>query len=69
MNDFQYRYLESLVSEDLDRKMVFIGGPRQVGKTTLARRLGRRLGAPTYLNRDNRGHRQAILGEQPHTLR
>ncbi len=30
------RYLKEPVLEDLKRKMVFIGGPRQVGKTTLA---------------------------------
>ncbi|MCU0288536.1 MAG: ATP-binding protein [Acidobacteria bacterium] len=31
------RYLSGPVEEDLSEKMVFIGGPRQVGKTTLAR--------------------------------
>jgi uncharacterized protein len=30
------RYLESAVSDALKRKMVFVGGPRQVGKTTFA---------------------------------
>lgn len=30
------RYLKSAVAEDLEEKMVFLGGPRQVGKTTLA---------------------------------
>lgn len=33
------RYLERQVREDLKRKMVFVGGPRQVGKTTLARNI------------------------------
>ena len=33
------RYLEPQVRQDLKRKMVFVGGPRQVGKTTLARNL------------------------------
>jgi predicted AAA+ superfamily ATPase len=33
------RYLESQVRQDLKRKMVFVGGPRQVGKTTLARNI------------------------------
>ena len=45
------RYLESHVTEDLNRKMVFIGGPRQVGKTTLSRNI-----APDghrYLNWDD----------------
>lgn len=31
------RYLEALVRRDLDKKMVFVGGPRQCGKTTLAK--------------------------------
>lgn len=31
-----YRYITPLIADDLKSKMVFIGGPRQVGKTTLA---------------------------------
>ena len=30
------RYIAAGVAEDLSEKMVFVGGPRQVGKTTLA---------------------------------
>ena len=30
------RYLEAFIRDDLTQKMVFIGGPRQVGKTTLS---------------------------------
>jgi predicted AAA+ superfamily ATPase len=33
------RYLRDYLLRDLQRKMVFVGGPRQVGKTTLARHL------------------------------
>ena len=33
------RYLEAPIREDLADKMVFVGGPRQVGKTTMALRL------------------------------
>ena len=33
------RYLREPVERDLAKKMVFVGGPRQVGKTTLARQL------------------------------
>ncbi len=42
------------------RQMLFVSGPRQVGKTTLARDL---LGnnQDCYLNWDNAGHRQLIL--------
>ena len=31
------RYLKKLIQQDLAEKMVFVGGPRQVGKTTLAK--------------------------------
>ncbi|MEQ1665025.1 MAG: AAA family ATPase [Bdellovibrionales bacterium] len=31
------RYLKTYIQDDLKHKMVFIGGPRQVGKTTLSR--------------------------------
>lgn len=30
------RYLTGQIEADLQEKMVFLGGPRQVGKTTLA---------------------------------
>jgi hypothetical protein len=58
------RYLEPAVRRDLRRKMVFVSGPRQVGKTTLARRLvGRRAG---YLSWDVPADRDRILrGELP----
>ena len=36
---FKDRYLTEYVLGDLSEKMVFIGGSRQVGKTTLARLL------------------------------
>jgi hypothetical protein len=44
--------------------MVFIGGPRQVGKTTLAMLLTQRHSTSTYLNWDNRTHRERILREE-----
>jgi predicted AAA+ superfamily ATPase len=31
------RYLDEYIKEDLETKMVFLGGPRQVGKTTVAK--------------------------------
>jgi predicted AAA+ superfamily ATPase len=56
------RYLEPQVRRDLKRKMVFVGGPRQVGKTTLARAiLGK--SAEGYLNWDVPAHRARILGD------
>ncbi len=54
------RYIESAIHEDLIRKMVFVAGPRQVGKTTLARRVLASSGAGIYLNWDNRGDRKEI---------
>lgn len=58
------RYLVPQIRRDLDRKMVFVAGPRQVGKTTLALSLpGARAG---YLNWDVAEHRERILrGELP----
>ena len=53
------RYLRAIVDDDLSHKMVFIGGPRQVGKTSLARSLLPR--ADAELNFDIPAHRQAIL--------
>jgi predicted AAA+ superfamily ATPase len=56
------RYLEGSVLADLAEKMVFIGGPRQVGKTTMAKDLaGRNFEAHDYLNWDDRGDRRRIL--------
>ena len=57
------RYLTPAIQADLSEKMVFIGGPRQVGKTTLA------LGLldngsethPAYLNWDDVASRKALL--------
>ena len=47
------RYLEKHVVSDLKRKMVFIGGPRQVGKTTLAQSvMNRYFQNGRYLNWD-----------------
>lgn len=53
------RYLASQVQDDLATKMVFVAGPRQVGKTTLALDLpGARAG---YLNWDVAEDRERIL--------
>jgi hypothetical protein len=55
------RYLQTQVLEDLTRKMVFVGGPRQVGKTTFARSLTPK---HTYLNWDVDGQRTKILDKE-----
>lgn len=63
-HEWKSRYLEKSISGDLDHKMVFIGGPRQVGKTTLARMIASRCRHPAYFNWDSRPHRLALLREQ-----
>ena len=55
----QRRYLVNQITEDLTRKMVFLGGPRQVGKTTLAKSLPD--GKRGYLNWDVDSDRSRIL--------
>ena len=57
--DTQSRYLESQIERDLERKMVFVAGPRQVGKTTLAKNLPH--GGQGYLNWDVVEDRDRIL--------
>ncbi|MBS1145739.1 MAG: hypothetical protein H6R14_3145 [Proteobacteria bacterium] len=57
------RYLDDLVATDLQRKMVLVTGPRQVGKTTLCRHLMERFPPAQYLNWDVAPDR-AILQRQ-----
>jgi predicted AAA+ superfamily ATPase len=54
------RYLEPSVRQDLAEKMVFIAGARQVGKTTLARRIMATSTSSAYYNWDNRADRAEI---------
>ncbi len=58
------RYIAEALRQDLVKKMVFIGGPRQVGKTTLARLLAEEYQHHVYLNWDNPKHKVQITGQQ-----
>ena len=56
------RYIKPYVIQDLQKKMVFIGGPRQVGKTTLAKDiLSRDFPTGRYFNWDYDEDRRDIL--------
>ncbi len=57
------RHLEDIAfSPDFGRQMRFIAGPRQSGKTTLARHFLKKTGcAPLCYNWDNRNIREAYL--------
>jgi predicted AAA+ superfamily ATPase len=57
------RLIEPLIERDLARKMVFLSGPRQAGKTTLAQAIaGRRPGAQ-ILNWDVLADRRLMLAQ------
>lgn len=60
------RYLTDTVLTDLQKKMVFIGGPRQVGKTTFAKSLftNTKHEHSVYLNWDRLQDRQTIIQEK-----
>jgi predicted AAA+ superfamily ATPase len=56
------RYIFPYILEDLKKKMVFVGGPRQVGKTTVAKTvLSENYPQGRYLNWDYDEDRQDIL--------
>jgi predicted AAA+ superfamily ATPase len=58
------RYLTPYILQDLKKKMVFIGGPRQVGKTTLCRALVAAFPGLVYLNWDGDEHKRIIRKQQ-----
>lgn len=47
------RYLYDIILKDLKKKMVFLTGPRQVGKTYLAKQLRSEFNTSIYLNYDD----------------
>ncbi len=61
------RYLEKYIKQDLNKKMVFVSGPRQAGKTTLAQKLlkdNESALIPSYINWDFGPDRENIIREQ-----
>lgn len=54
------RYLKDCIGADLKEKMVFLGGPRQVGKTTLAKMFVK--DASHYLSWDDLNDKKMIIG-------
>ncbi|OGJ89934.1 MAG: hypothetical protein A2268_12775 [Candidatus Raymondbacteria bacterium RifOxyA12_full_50_37] len=54
------RKYKNYILEDLKKKMVFIVGPRQVGKTWLAKEIMRSYKNPRYFNYDNYEDRKII---------
>ena len=60
------RYLETPVTADLKKKMVFLSGPRQGGKTTFAKKLlqDEHADPSRYLNWDSAIDRENIIREQ-----
>jgi len=52
------RYLEKHIQKDLKKKIVLLTGPRQTGKTTLAKMLTQKF---DYFNFDNAEHRLSLL--------
>jgi len=56
------RYLGSTIEDCLQRKMVFVGGPRQVGKTTLCLNFlsPSSVSNPAYLNWDDLTDRSTL---------
>lgn len=56
------RYLTTSIIEDLQEKMVFVSGPRQVGKTTLAKTLiAAKFKETAYFNWDQKQQRRSIM--------
>jgi uncharacterized protein len=54
------REVEQYIAEDLKEKLVFLVGPRQVGKTWLASDMQKRARSPRYLNYDQEQDRKVM---------
>ncbi len=59
------RFITKPILEDLKKKMVFIGGPRQCGKTFLAKEILKTLNSSSnYFNYDSPDDKKRILAQQ-----
>jgi len=62
------RFIEKNIIEDLNKKMVFVAGPRQCGKTTLAKRIiqesNQNLDFKSYMTWDDGEDRENIIRER-----
>ena len=54
------RAQKQLILDDLPKKMVFLAGPRQTGKTWMAKEIAKEYSHPVYLNYDNIDHQKII---------
>lgn len=57
------RYQKAAILRDLKKKMVFLAGPRQAGKTTLSKAIAKEYNSFTYLTYDRAEDRHIILSE------
>lgn len=57
------RYQKQAILHDLQKKMVLLAGPRQAGKTTLAKAIAQEFSSSTYLTYDRAEDRKIILNE------
>ena len=51
------------ILRDLEKKMVFLAGPRQAGKTTLSKEIAKEFSSSVYLTYDRLEDRKIILEE------
>ena len=60
------RHNHNRILQDLVKKMVFVLGPRQSGKTWLCKQIGAEIKPSTYLNYDSFTDREIIVGQKWH---
>lgn len=60
------RHSHDRILQDLAKKMVFVLGPRQSGKTWLCKQIGAEIKPSTYLNYDSFADREIIVAQKWH---